>query len=83
MLSDKQFVWAFGLGNVGQMGGGNAESHSVPTRVASMDGKGAHLVSCGASQVRARAGVRDRDGARASLSLTLTLTLTPHPRPLR
>ena len=52
VLSDKQFVWAFGLGNVGQMGGGNAESHSVPTRVASMDGKGAHLVSCGASQVR-------------------------------
>ena len=52
VLSDQQLVWAFGLGNVGQMGGGNAESHSVPTRVASMDGKGAHLVSCGASQVK-------------------------------
>ena len=52
VLSDQQLVWAFGLGNVGQMGCGNAESHSVPTRVVSMDGKGAHLVSCGASQVK-------------------------------
>ena len=50
-ITDKQAVFAFGLGNVGQMGDGKEGNAEVPVHVEGMQGKQAEAASCGAAQV--------------------------------
>lgn len=52
-------VYAFGLGNVGQMGNGGRENCTAPTHVAELSGKGVTLVGCNMGQAVAVA----HDGA--------------------
>ena len=49
-IADNQSVYAFGLGNVGQMGGGVEGNSEVPVLVAGMEGRTAEAASCGAAQ---------------------------------
>ena len=52
-ISDTQSVYAFGLGNVGQMGNGIEGNCETPALVEAMEGKGAEAASCGAAQAHA------------------------------
>jgi alpha-tubulin suppressor-like RCC1 family protein len=45
-----QSVYAFGLGNVGQMGGGVDGNAELPVLVSGLEGKPAEAASCGAAQ---------------------------------
>lgn len=50
VLADTQSVWAFGLGNVGQLGNGKEGNSEEPGLVEAMEGKQAESASCGAAQ---------------------------------